>query len=156
MNAHGRVVIGIDPGTLCGWAVLDAQGTRLASGFWDLRPRRYEGAGMRFVRLRRHLGELLAGYPEAAVELVYEEVRHHAGTDAAHIYGGIVAVLQEWCEGAKVPYDAVPVGTVKKHATGKGNADKAAMVAAAASHWRIEPSEDEADALWVAETWRAA
>jgi Holliday junction resolvasome RuvABC endonuclease subunit len=151
-----RAIIGIDPGTLCGWAVLDDGGSRLASGFWDLRPRRYEGAGMRFVRLRRYLGELLVGYSEAEVVLVYEEVRHHAGTDAAHIYGGIVAVLQEWCEGAKVPYDAVPVGTVKKQATGKGNAKKEEMVAAAVQRWALDPTEDEADALWIAETWRNA
>jgi len=149
------IAIGIDPGTLCGWAVLAADGARLASGHWDLRPRRHEGAGMRFVRLRRMLSMLLEPWADADVALCYEEVRHHAGTDAAHVYGGIVAVIQSWCEDAQVPYAAAPVSTVKRHATGRGNADKAAMVAAAVARWGGEPTEDEADALWIADAWRA-
>jgi len=44
---------------------------------------------------------------------------------------------------------------VKRHATGRGNADKAAMVAAAVARWGGEPTEDEADALWIADAWRA-
>lgn len=45
------------------------------------------------------------------------------------------------------PYCGVPVGSIKKRATGKGNAEKAAMVAAVRS-MGFEPSDDnEADAL---------
>ena len=31
----------------------------------------------------------------------------------------------------KTPYEGVPVGTIKKHATGKGNSGKSKMIAAA-------------------------
>jgi len=60
------------------------------------------------------------------------------------------------CEERETPYMGIPVGTVKKLATGKGNANKAAMVAAAARRWALADAVDdnEADALWVAETWR--
>lgn len=146
--------IGIDPGTQCGWAVLSAGGERIASGNWNLAPRRHEGGGMRFVRLERYLAELLDTYGEQA-QVGYEEVRRHLGTDAAHIYGGIVATLTRVCEARSVPYMGVPVGTVKKRATGKGNAVKVAMMEAAQARWGWPVATDnEADALWIAEVLR--
>ena len=41
----------------------------------------------------------------------------------------------------------MPVGTIKKHATGKGNADKAAMVAAMHALGHAPADDNEADAL---------
>ena len=107
---------------------------------------------MRFLRLRAYLREVLDRFPPGLV--AYEEVRMHRGVDAAHIYGGVVAVLVEECETRKLPYAAIHYATAKKTATGKGNADKAAMVAAAGVRWpRPEPYDDnEADARWIAET----
>ena len=145
------IIIGIDPGTACGWAVYDTEHMTWTSGVWDLKSRRHEGGGMRFLRLRRYLRELLeANYDECAV--IYEEVRRHMGTDAAHVYGGITAVITEECEARGIPYLGVPVGTVKKLATGKGNAGKPAMIAAALERWPgFEPADDnEADARWIA------
>lgn len=143
------LVIGIDPGTSCGWAVLQ-DGKRLASGTWDLKPRRHEGGGMRYVRLRLYLLELLDAHPRAV--LGYEEVRRHMGVDAAHVYGGIIATIAAVCEGRAVPYQGVPVGQIKVTATGKGNASKEAMVAAAVARWGPVDDDNEADALWIAAT----
>ena len=86
----------------------------------------------------------------------FEEVRRHAGTDAAHVYGGLMATLTAWAELRGVPYQGAPVGTVKIHATGKGNAPKEAMIAAARARG-FNPSDDnEADVLailvWAIET----
>jgi Holliday junction resolvasome RuvABC endonuclease subunit len=104
---------------------------------------------MRYLRVRRYLAEALLGVDAVA----YEEVRHHAGVDAAHIYGGIVAVIAAECEERSVPYRGVNVTTVKKRATGKGNAGKEAMVTAfTALVGRPPESDDEADALFVALT----
>jgi len=142
------VILGIDPGTKCGWALL-RDGERVASGVWDLRSRRHEGGGMRYLRARRYLEEVLGDHQVDAA--AYEEVRRHAGTSAAHVYGGIVGQLTAVCEDQKTPYRGIPVGTVKKLAAGKGNASKPAMVAAARERWSHEPEDDnEADALWVA------
>ena len=47
------------------------------------------------------------------------------GTDAAHVYGGFLATLTSWCEQRAIAYQGVPVGTIKRFITGKGNADKA-------------------------------
>ena len=145
--------IGIDPGTKCGWAVLDADGNRVESGTWDLKPRRHEGGGWRYVRLRTYLDELFMMWPDS--QLAYEEVRRHMGTDAAHIYGGIVATVSAYCEDRPTPYVGIPVGTIKRHATGKGNAKKEQMMEAAGERWHWPMADDnEADALWVADALR--
>lgn len=140
-------ILAIDPGTHCGWA-LYADGVT-ASGVWNLRGGRFEGGGMRFVRLQQYLEAI------GPVDQVYfEEVRRHLGTDAAHIYGGIIAVLAAHCEHRGIPYAGIPVGTVKKRATGKGNADKDAMLAAARARWPEQTvlDDNQADALWILET----
>jgi Holliday junction resolvasome RuvABC endonuclease subunit len=142
------VILGIDPGTLCGWAVARS-GEVLDSGTWSLKGGRYEGGGMRFLRFRRYLAEVLdAAMPDA---VCFEEVRRHMGTDAAHIYGGIVAVLTSECEERGIPYKGIPVGTVKKFATGKGNANKDRMLEATRNRWpEFSGDDNEADARWIA------
>ena len=57
--------------------------------------------------------------------VVYEQVRRHTGVDASHAYGGWLAILTAWCEHHVIPYEGVPVGTIKRFATGRGNADQA-------------------------------
>ena len=96
--------------------------------------------------------------------VVYEEVRAHIGrssgsskphflVDAAHVYGGLQAHLLALCEEHSIPVEAVPVGTIKKHATGKGNANKDTMTVAGhrilveTKSVRRELNSDEADAI---------
>lgn len=86
-----RVILALDLGTKTGWAVRSAGG-HVSSGSQDLKPRRFEGGGMRFLRFRGWLNELAStgGRPAA---LYFEEVRRHAGVDAAHVYGGLLTTL---------------------------------------------------------------
>lgn len=143
-------ILAIDPGTACGWAIRHSSET-WDSGVWDLAARRHEGGGMRFLRLRKYLCEVLDASPPRVV--AYEEVRRHLGTDAAHVYGGIVAVISEECERRSIPYVGIPVGTVKRVATTKGNAPKGVMIAAAEAKWPgvTFADDNEADARWIAE-----
>jgi Holliday junction resolvasome RuvABC endonuclease subunit len=101
---------------------------------------------MRFLRFRAWLTEVthLAG---ELSQIAFEEVRAHAGTDAAHLYGGFLAHLSAWCEERAIAYQGVPVGTIKRYATGKGNADKAAMIAAMRARGFAPVDDNEADAL---------
>jgi Holliday junction resolvasome RuvABC endonuclease subunit len=146
-------ILAIDPGTACGWAVRHSA-TDYDSGVWDLSAKRHEGGGMRFLRCRQAVREAIRMFKPTIV--AYEEVRRHMGVDAAHVYGGIVAVISSECEAhdPPIPYRGFPVGTVKKLATGKGNADKAAMLAAARLRWPAREWDDdnEADARFIAET----
>jgi hypothetical protein len=82
---------------------------------------------MRFLRFKRWLNESSSGQRRHQ-RLYFEEVRRHAGVDAAHAYGGFMGHLTAWCEHHQIPYQGVPVGTIKKHATGKGNAGKDEMI----------------------------
>ncbi len=144
-------ILAIDPGTHCGWAwTEDGAPHAETSGVWDLSSQRHEGGGMRFLRLAHWLHETKADL------IVYEEVARHRGTAAAHVYGGIVGQIGVYCEQRGVPYTAIPVGTIKKHATGKGNADKSAMLHAAKVRWgdRVE-SHDQADALHILDCYLA-
>ena len=79
--------------------------------------------------------------------LHFEEVRRHVSTDAAHAYGGFLATLTAWCEHHQIPYQGVPVGTIKKHATGKGNAGKDDVIASVRARGHAPGDDNEADAL---------
>ena len=138
-------ILALDLGTTTGWAMRLADGS-IVSGTMEFKPGRYEGGGMRFLRFRTWLDHLEAG--AKTIDLLhFEEVRRHAGTDAAHIYGGFLAHLTAWCELKKIPYQGVPVGTIKRHATGKGNASKDAVIAAMRSKGFNPEDDNEADAL---------
>ncbi len=148
-----RTSLAIDLGTTTGWA-LRSSGL-ITSGTVSFKPNRYDGGGMRYLRFQNWLGEMerLSG---SIATIFYEEVRRHAGTDAAHVYGGLMATLTAWAEMRGVPYQGVSVGTIKKHATGRGNARKQAMIDAARAKGFHPKDDNEADAiailLWAIET----
>ena len=102
---------------------------------------------MVFVKFRARLDEVFKAYKFEQV--TFEEVRRHAATDAAHRYGGLMAMLTAWCEENKVPYRGVPVGTVKKSFTGSGNASKDAMIAEAERRGFMPKDDNEADAIGI-------
>jgi Holliday junction resolvasome RuvABC endonuclease subunit len=85
--------------------------------------------------------------PEAVSAVYFEEVRRHLGVDAAHAYGGFLATLTAWCEQNRIPYSGVPVGTIKRSATGRGNAGKPEMIAAMRRLGHLPDDDNEADAL---------
>ena len=58
-----------------------------------------------------------------------------------------MAWLTSWGELRGVPYEGVPVGTIKRHATGKGNAPKQAMIDAARAKGFSPEDDNEADAI---------
>ena len=139
------VVLAIDLGTTTGWALRSKDG-QIAHGFASFKPQRFEGGGMRYLRFKRWLTEIKALATD--IHAVYfEEVRRHAGVDAAHVYGGLMATLTTWCEHHNIAYQGVPVGTIKKHATGKGNAGKDEMIASVQARGHQPADDNEADAI---------
>ena len=145
-------ILALDLGTRTGWALCD--GASMMSGVEDFSPKRFEGGGMRELRFRLWLKDVFgimqkSGKPIQTV--FFEEVRQHTGTTAAHIYGGLMGTLTSFCEEekdrVKTPYQGVPVGTIKKHITGKGNANKEEVIDAVSSKIRQVEDDNEADAL---------
>ena len=151
-------LLALDLGTTTGWALRGSDG-HIISGSASFRPQRFEGGGMRFLRFRRWISEIQQSVSDIQF-LYFEEVRRHAGVDAAHAYGGFLATLTAWCEHHGIPYQGVPVGTIKKHATGRGNARKDEMLAAARARGHTPADDNEADALallhWAIERHDAA
>ena len=52
-----------------------------------------------------------------------------------------------FCEEMETPYEGIGVGTIKKHITGKGNANKEEVIDAVSSKIRQVEDDNEADAL---------
>lgn len=138
-------ILALDLGTTTGWALRGRDGT-VTSGSVSFKPQRFEGGGMRFLRFKRWLTEIKQ-CSDGLDEVVFEEVRRHASTDATHVYVGFLATLTAWCEHHGIPYQGVPVGTIKRHATGRGNANKEAMMAAIRALGHQPADDNEADAL---------
>jgi len=137
-------ILALDLGTTTGWAIRDPGGSIL-SGSQSFKPGRWDGGGMRFLRFRRWLDEIKGG---GNIDLlVYEEVRRHLGLDASHVYGGFMGHVTEWCEERNIPYYGEPVKTIKRAATGKGNADKQAMIDADKALGFDPEDDNEADAI---------
>lgn len=143
-------VIGLDLGTKTGYAwTADGKVRAEMSGVADFSPGRHEGGGMRFLMFRRFLVTLVGDKSEECV-IFFEEVvaQAHRSGSAAHVYGGFVGVLSEFCEGHSIPFRGLPIATIKRHATGSGKAGKPAMLARACTEFGHTRSEDAADALW--------
>jgi Holliday junction resolvasome RuvABC endonuclease subunit len=147
-------ILALDLGTTTGWALLSPDGI-VTSGTASFKPSRYDGGGMRYLRFRSWL-EQLRNYAGRIDAIHFEEVRRHVGVDAAHLYGGFLATLTTWCEHETIPYQGVPVGTIKRFITGKGNADKCAVIEAVKARGFNPADDNEADAiailLWAMQT----
>jgi Holliday junction resolvasome RuvABC endonuclease subunit len=141
-----KTILALDLGTQLGWAMQVAGGV-IYSGTESFKPGRYEGGGMRYLRFRRWLDEIEKSSQDAISAVYFEEVRRHMSTDSAHVYGGFLATLTAWCESNGIPYQGVPVGTIKKHATGLGNSGKPEMIEAAKAKGHKPKDDNEADAL---------
>jgi Holliday junction resolvasome RuvABC endonuclease subunit len=138
-------ILALDLGTNTGWALHHLNGT-ITSGTEQFKPQRFEGGGMRYLRFKHWLTEMKQ-CADGVDAVFMEEVRRHAGVDAAHAYGGFLATLTAWCEHHNIPYQGVPVGTIKKHVTGKGNASKEQMIASVQLLGYAPVDDNEADAL---------
>src|SRR5690625_856570 len=138
-------ILALDLGTTTGWA-LGRQDYQLHSGTVSFRHSRYDGGGMRYLRFQRWLDQLAEDSGELKA-IYFEEVRRHIGTDAAHLYGGFLATLTSWCETNAVAYQGVPVGTIKRFMTDKGNASKEMVLAAVRERGHQPADDNEADAI---------
>lgn len=136
-------VIGIDPGMSTGWAYT-GDGITIA-GTWDLRE---DEDDHYLVALFRNLCELIDDVcPEV---LCYEEPV--ARGNAAKVLNRQMGVIILACEVCAVAHYPVNPGTLKKHATGMGNATKEDMAEAL---WGKRPDRqydhNAVDAHWLAD-----
>lgn len=147
-------ILSLDLGNRTGWAISD-YGDVTDSGIWDMTPTRFSGGGMRFLKFRINLKQIYV--QSGGIDAVFfEEVVRHgrpgkgSNTIAAQVYGGYLAILTSFCEDYSIPYDGVPVGTIKKFITKTGKASKEDVIAAVQSRGHDPLDDNEADAIAIA------
>lgn len=137
-------ILALDLGTKLGWAMLP-RGGQITHGTESFAPRKSWSPGQRWQRFRTFLHEVVSRHNIHVI--AYEDVKRHVGTDAAHAYGAFLALTELVADSHRVRLVPVGVGTIKKHWTGKGNSDKAAMEAQARARGFRPESDNDADAL---------
>lgn len=140
-------ILALDCATKTGWALFTDGCTRTGVQVFDLK--RGESPGMRFLRFRAWLNEIksLSG----KVDVVAYEAAHHRGGAATQLCVGMVTDVLAWA--ADIGAETMPVhtGTLKKFATGRGNAGKPEMVQAAKDLGYDPEDDNEADACLLLE-----
>jgi len=139
-------IFAIDPATHCGWAI-----SRTVYGCWDLTPKRDESAGMRLIRLRSKLQEIIKS---EKINLVVFERPGGRFKGAIIVQSELQGQIKVVCEDLSIDYRAYSSMEMKKYATGKGNAGKPAMIAAAKTklgYPKDQNNDNECDALWLLE-----
>jgi Holliday junction resolvasome RuvABC endonuclease subunit len=136
-------ILALDLGTKTGWALI-CNGL-VMSGMLSFATNRTAGYGVRFLNFRNWLLEMLRKH--GVDQVVFEDVRAHAGVFAAHVYGGFMAELASVCEELHVLYQGFGVKTIKKFITGSGNAGKQDIINALQNKGYRPIDDNEADAL---------
>ena len=137
-------IVAIDPGTKTGWASW-VRGF-LESGVQEFSLKRGESAGMRFIRFRAWLKDLIKA---VGPDLIVYEQAHLRGGWATDLLVGMTTRICEDAAAAGIEMTSVHSATLKKAIAGTGRADKLAMMKAAARLYpgrRIQ-DDNEADAL---------
>jgi len=141
------IILGLDTGTKTGWCLLK-DGKIVESGVQDFSKLRGESNGALFLKFRTWLNHILQ---EQRVKFVAYEMAHHRGGAATEICVNLTGRVEEVCHELGIEFTGVPSMTLKKWATGKGNADKSRMIEVAKSALDREPIDDnEADSVLLA------
>lgn len=131
-------ILALDIATKTGWK------TGTASGVWDLKPNRGESEGMRVVRFKAKVKEVIE--LEGIDIIAYERpAGMHKGS--IMVASEMVGVLKDLCIEKGVQLACYSASEIKKFATGKGNAKKEAMISAAKSLGFNPKDDNEADAI---------
>ncbi len=146
-------LLAIDPATSCGWCVMDDD--HIESGVWNLSERADTSPYLRPIRLRTKLSEM---HRHKNIDFLAYEYSCNLRGNAIRVIGQLHTVISIWAIDNQVAFKGYAPMEIKKHATGKGNCNKAAMQIAAHHRWpeihRMGPSDwpsDEADARWLAD-----
>ena len=155
------LLLALDPGTCCGWAVFErATGRLVDSGTWELVPKRRKKAdgpadAARVGKLWGCLETALFDWP--GIDLVcFERFAHQRGKNAARVAYHLEAVLLLWCEERDLQAIWAEPSDVRRASGAAGlsrDEGKAISVRNAALSYPTaggrERGDDEADAVWV-------
>jgi Holliday junction resolvasome RuvABC endonuclease subunit len=119
--------------------------TKTAFGLWDFTVKRDESSGMRLIRFKSKLKEII---PIEEINLVVFERSQGFHQNAVIVQSELHGCLKLFCEESGIEYRAFSPGEIKKFATGKGNAKKEDMIKSAQEKYGYNGNDDnEADAI---------
>ncbi len=134
-------ILALDVATKTGWF------NGVAGGTWDFKLKRDESAGMRLLRFRSKLQEVIT---LDRPELVVFEQTAGRFKSALIVQAEIHGVMKTVLDDDGIPYKSYAATAIKKFATGKGNAKKDAMIRSCVEKLGITPVDDNhADAIWL-------
>lgn len=131
-------ILSLDIATNTGWK------TSTSSGVWNLKPNRGESEGMRVVRFKSKVRELI---DLEKITLVSYERPAGVHKSSIMVASEMIGVLKDLCIELGVDLACYSATEIKKHATGKGNANKEAMIKAAIELGFNPKDDNEADAI---------
>lgn len=135
-------ILALDFATRTGWAGGGISGVQR----FDLR--RGESPGMRFLRFRAWLAEICRLIEP---EVIAYEQPHHRGGAATEVAYGFLTEVKTMSAAKGIELMPVHSSTLKKWATGKGNAGKGEMVFEAKRRGYNPQDDNEADACLIYE-----
>lgn len=136
-------ILAIDPATKTGWK------SPTASGVIDFKLRSNESKGMKLIKFRSYIKDLIIN---DEIDLVVYEKPGGRFFNGVRSHANFEGVLIELCEGLKVQYKDYSASEIKRFATGKGNANKQMMIDTAKQFFEENVIDDNhADALWLFE-----
>lgn len=135
-------ILALDIATKTGWR------NSTSSGVWDLRIKKDESDGMRVLRFKSKLQEIINLQKPGLVVFERPAGRHKKPIMVQSEMHGVLKLL---CLEHEIQYRAYSAGEIKSHATGKGNCGKPAMIKAAKLRWpEVEFIDDNhVDAYWL-------
>jgi len=140
-------VLALDIASTTGWCL-----DKGLYGTWNFKTRKDESMGMKLIRFRAKLKEF--NELEDLQVIVYERPAGRHANSIIH-QAKLIAVLEEFCEQNSIDYRSYSATEIKKFATGKGNANKEAMINSAIDKWGYDGDDDnEADAIHMRELFR--
>ena len=138
-------ILALDTGTKTGWAT-NADTHTAISGVQDFTLKRGESPGMRFLMFRKWLLQMIETIEP---DMIIYERAHHRGGHATEVGVGLTTQLQACCAEKDIEFVAIHSGTLKKHATSRGNCNKEDMMKAATKMGWTYKDDNECDALWL-------
>lgn len=131
-------LLALDIATHTGWK------TESASGVWSLKPNRGESEGMRVVRFKAKVRQMIE---LEHINLIAYERPAGLHKSSIMVASEMVGVLKDLCIEVGVDLCCYSASEIKKFATGKGNANKDAMVKSAKELGFNPEDDNEADAI---------
>ena len=131
-------ILALDIATTTGWK------TETSSGVWKLKQKKDDSTGMKLVRLKSYLKELIT---LEKIDIVVYERPAGMFKSAIITESELIGVVLLLCEELSLQYTAYSATEIKKFATGKGNAKKQDMIDAAVALGYNPEDDNEADAI---------